>query len=456
MDAAAAGARERAPLQLSALPLSCLLLIFARVPVDTRLRCSEVCRAWRAAVADPSVWRHVDLSCHGGIAGKHCGEALLRAAIVRARGSLQALDVPGRLHNISHAATFAAVAASANSLLTLRVCGARNLDETQALLGAAPALRHLDADVDCDLPSELQQACAALRNEPPFERLRVHTLRVSLYTVDRGTVVARPSAADVLQLASAISLHQPLVCLHLSGTGGDAETVLSLPGVLDAVVSAALSCRRLSRVWLYDCNLSPASAPALARLLSGEAMTELEVYNNATVQLFDADAAVLVARALRANSTLTSLKLEEVDFWADIAAAETLLDALRGHVSLRVLNLTCNEMETGCKRAGYALAKLVAADSRALHRLLFMYSGGADEACLSPVFQALPYNTHLLALKCGHNDDNAKLSEQFARAVVLPTVRANTGLEELDVTADDTPAESALCAAEALVAARRS
>jgi hypothetical protein len=449
MDAAAAGPRERAPLQLSALPLPCLLLILARVPVDTRLRCAEVCRSWRTAVADPSVWRRVDLSPQGGSA--HGTEALLRAAVQRACGGLQALDVSGR-PAISHAALFAAVAANAASLVSLRMSGLQNLDDTLALLGAAPALRHCDADVTCQLPRELQQACSALRNEPPFERLRVHTLHVTLWCAGAGQLV-EPSAADVLQLASAISLHQPLVNLRLDGSFQD-DTPLAAPAVLDAVVSAALSCRRLSCVRMRNCILSPASASALARLLSGDALTELELYNASPVQLFDADASVTVAHALRANATLTSLKLDDVAFWADMTAAETLLDALRGHVSLRVLNLTSNAMETAaCKRAGFALAKLVAADSRALHSLLLNHCS-ADEVCLSPVFQALPYNTHLRTLEC--TTSFTTLSEHFARTVVLPTVRANTGLEELAVAADGTPAESALCAAEELVSARRS
>jgi hypothetical protein len=444
---AAASARERAPMQLSALPLSCLLLIFARVPADARLRCSEVCRAWRAAVADPSVWRRVDLSPQGGVA--FGGEALLRAAVARARGGLQALDASGQ---ISHAALFAAVAANAGSLLSLRVCDTNlDLDETLVLLGTAPALRELDADVKCAVPRELQRVCAVLRSEPPFERLRVRTLSVNLLDIDDdGDIVAQASAADVLQLVSAISVHAPLIGLCLDGLA-NLDEALS-PAMLDAVISAALS-RRLSCVRLQDCCLGPASALALARLLGGDALTELVIYNSEALQLFDADATVSVACALRANATLTSLKLEDVDFWGDAAAAETLLDALQGHVSLRVLDLSYNEMlQSTCKRAGYSLAKLVAANSLALRDLSLRHCG-ADEVCLNPVFQALPYNAHLRMLEC--TSHSAMLSEQFAGAVVLPTVRANASLKLLAVAADKTPAGSALRIAEALVAARR-
>jgi hypothetical protein len=322
------------------------------------------------------------------------------------------------------------------------------------LLGAAPALCELDADIDCTAPPELQQTYAALRNEPPFERLRVRTLSVKLYNADDEGAVVEASAADVLQLMSAIAVHAPLLGLRLEGWENNDEAPMSAPAVLDAVISTVLS-RQLSSLWLRDCFISPASAPALARLLSGDALSELAVQNSESVQLFDADAAVPVARALRANATLTSLKLNDVDFWANEAAVEALLDALRGHVSLRVLDLSSNQMQTtACEHAGCALAKLVAINSRVLHSLSFAYSF-ADEACLNPVFQALPYNAHLRTLGCRNYNHGPLLSNEFAGAVVLPTVRANAGLKVLAVAVDNTPAGSALRAAEALVAARR-
>ena len=42
-------------LDLLALPRPLAAAIFALVPVDTRLRCSEVSRAWRALLADKSL-----------------------------------------------------------------------------------------------------------------------------------------------------------------------------------------------------------------------------------------------------------------------------------------------------------------------------------------------------------------------------------------------------------------
>ncbi len=75
---------------------------------------------------------------------------------------------------------------------------------------------------------------------------------------------------------------------------------------LDAVVDAAIGLR-LPSLTLYLCQLTPASAPALARLISGGSLTDLYVWNGDR-QLLDQPATALVADALRADSTLTSLK----------------------------------------------------------------------------------------------------------------------------------------------------
>jgi hypothetical protein len=82
------------------------------------------------------------------------------------------------------------------------------------------------------------------------------------------------------------------------------DAPLHMPAVLDAVVDAALA-GPLQRVALHSCGLSPASAPALARLLSCDALTFLDCSDHA---LLDAPAAAVLAAALRANATLTSLQ----------------------------------------------------------------------------------------------------------------------------------------------------
>jgi len=75
------------------LPIDVASFVFAQLPVDSRLRCREVCRGWRAFLADARHWQVLDLSLSSGVARR--SPALLRAACERARGMLRELDVSG-------------------------------------------------------------------------------------------------------------------------------------------------------------------------------------------------------------------------------------------------------------------------------------------------------------------------------------------------------------------------
>ncbi len=88
-------AEAEAPLTtvLSALPLPLVLHIFSLLPVDTRLRCAEVCRGWRSVLLERSLWTRLDLSEAPGVRGAALA-ALLRCAAARAGGSLHTLFLP--------------------------------------------------------------------------------------------------------------------------------------------------------------------------------------------------------------------------------------------------------------------------------------------------------------------------------------------------------------------------
>ena len=71
-----------------------LAAVFTLLPVDSRMRCREVSRAWKAFLDQPWLWQCCDLSPASGIVAKpSC--ALLLAATARARGQLRELDVAG-------------------------------------------------------------------------------------------------------------------------------------------------------------------------------------------------------------------------------------------------------------------------------------------------------------------------------------------------------------------------
>ncbi len=282
--------------------------------------------------------------------------------------------------------------------------------DVEALLRAAPQLRVFDADVYCGSVADARRVLTA--NEGLLAPLRVHGLRVR----DRGA-----SQADVLALAAEVASHAWLQELCLA-------VPQQTPAALDAVVDAALA-RRLTALNFWSSGLSPASAPALARLLGGRDIKDLLVLGNAAAApLLDAPAAASLAGALRANTTLTTLTLHNVRLWDDAAAAaSTLLGALTAHPSLRSLSVSCNVVQEADRAAvGASLGALLAANAPALTELDVTWCGLRD-AGMAPLCEALPRNTHLRTLKCAHNG----MSVASSRDVLLPAVRANASLRAL-------------------------
>jgi hypothetical protein len=413
--AAAVAERETA---LPPLPLSVVLHIFSLLPVDCRLRCTEVCRGWRSVLSERSLWTRLELTAESGVrvrAGFNPGApwiALLRCAAARAGGGLQSL----RIDAVTHEALLAVAAANAGALREVHVHTRDRQDdlgfnaaEVEALLVAAPLLRVLATDLISDDDTDIEAARRALRNEAPFGPLRVRRLCVYFRGDDEAGVAA---------FAGDVAGHASLAWLTLD------SAPMNTPATLDAVVDAALA-RRLQSVTLNVCDLSPASAPALARLLSSDALTTLECWE---MHLLDAPAARVLAAALRANSTLTSLTLNDVGVFDDAAAAAELLGALTGHASLRTLCLAFNHMHAANQAAvGAALGTLLAANAPALTEL-DVSECELGNAGLRALFKALPQNTHLRTLDCQDND----VSQAFTRDVLLPAVCANASLRSIN------------------------
>lgn len=77
---------------VAVLPPPFMHAVFSCLPADDRARAASVCRGWRAALADPSLWTHLDLSEESGVVCR-VDDAALRAAAARARGGLQSLTL---------------------------------------------------------------------------------------------------------------------------------------------------------------------------------------------------------------------------------------------------------------------------------------------------------------------------------------------------------------------------
>jgi hypothetical protein len=433
---------QPAPLTLAALPHALLLEVLSRLPADSRLRCAAVCRAWRAALNDRRLWLRLDLSPASGVARAAATEGLLRAAAARAAGQLETLDVSGCVA-LSRAALLEVVRANSASLRELHLRGGCEKREfwlaaqVKALLRAAPHLRACNAAVGT---GDLAVARAMMRAEPPFRALRLHRLCVFSRA---GTEAA------VLELAADL-LH----CVFLRELDFY-SAALDGPAAFDALVDAALACG-LHTLRLYGCYLSTASAPALARLLVGGALAELEIRGLGGDRLLDVPAAAVLGSALRACSTLTALTLRTVRLWRDFGAATTLLGALTGHASLQTLDLSHNQMKDDAAvpaAASAALGALAGANAPALTELdvSWCYLGDAG---LGPLLDALAHNTHLTKLDFSYND----LMDAFVCDALLPAVRANSSLRQLICASvlelPSTAAYHASIEAETLVAQR--
>jgi hypothetical protein len=394
---------------LLSLPHAVVLHIFSLLPVDCRLRCTEVCRGWRSVLLARSLWTRLDLTAASGVRVPREYEtrnALLRCAAARAGGTLQSLQVDSCF---KHATLLEVAAANAGALRELHLRNGLGLgpETIDALLCAAPLLDVFAGDLCCN-GTNLPTACRMLRNEAPFGSLRLRRLQAYLH-----------DEAGVLALAADVAAHASLRGLSLN------EAPLRTAAALDAVVDAALA-RQLQTVTLDRCGLSPASAPALARLLGGGALTTLECVN---MDMMDAPSAAVLAAALRGNATLTSLTLNKTNVFYDADAGVELLGALTGHPSLQTLNLQGNYTLAARKQAalGASFGALIAADA-ALTQLDVSMCGLADDG-LRPLFEALPRNTHLRELDCYHNGARTTIVAD----TVLPAVRANTHLRSLDV-----------------------
>jgi hypothetical protein len=365
--------------------------------------------------------------------------ALLAAAAARAQGALRVLDVTGwhELYRGPNQLTttlervLPVLRSNARSLLELRA--SYLLDEyhrlfstaqVEELLTAAPLLRVLECDVDLGSRNEALAPVPRLLVEPQFAAVRLCRLHIkdSRAQLDVAAVVAR------------LALHASLTCLDLQYVQLDSQPALN--AVVDLAISQ-LQCLQLS-----GCNLSPASLPALTRLLErgsgseGGSLTELDIYNNHNPLLEGAGVPAFCA-ALRA-SRLDKLELAQMRLFDSLQDGLAVVAACTGHLTLRELDLNFNHVNAVAAPAvGAALAALVAANSALLS--LHVYDCNLGDDAARPLFAAVAGSTRLRTLLCSQND----ISAECAREAILPAIQANTSLRELYFGSDITELQQA-------------
>jgi hypothetical protein len=435
-EAASAAARQSP--EFSSLPHAMAQRIFKKLPVDLRARAALVCRSWRDLIAEPTVWTSVNLSPHSGIS-IDATDAVLRGATARAQGQLTFLMLYAGRISVD---TLVEVLTSQQSIHELYW---RNdpfshsfpsFLHVEQVARALPQLPLFNIDVRV---SSVVDAARMLRNESPFQALRVRALCIDGRPVET-------SDAAVLSLVAAISQHKKLDTLLIN------DVSLRTTAVIDAFAAAVTECG-LRDLRISDGGLSPASQPTLLRLLRARKLQVLSIKNNGEA-LFDAAGAAQIADALGQHHKLQYLELTHALLWNDPTVAAVVMRAATRHPSLHALRFNA-DAPLDQAAAGIALCVLCASDSPKL-RMLDIDHVILGDAGMRPLLGALAFTRYLRTLDCC----NVGMSEEFARDVFLPAIRANTSLRKLTASrawggVANGVAPPAVLEAEALVAARR-
>ena len=255
-------------------------------------------RAWRALLTDTTIWERVDLSSSAA----RFSEALLRAAVANAGGQLRALDTNEQPRGDDREVVFVkdplfrliheVVAANAGTLTELRLYTKEfwSTQNVRWLLEAAPALQLLELSV---VIADRQVARDMLRNEPPFQALRLQRL-----TTLRGL----QTTVDVVAFSSELRCHASLEYLFFW------RAALDPTAAMGAVVDACIALR-LRGLMLRMCRVMPASLSELTRLIDAGALREL-IVQNGIAAMFEAghESTRLFVAAVRA-SAMTKLQL---------------------------------------------------------------------------------------------------------------------------------------------------
>ena len=281
---------------LAPLPRGFVRAVFLLLPVDTRLFCSEVSRAWRVLLADKTLFARLDLSTSSGL--KYFSWPLLCAAVAKAGGQLRTLNLTGQLFwgKGDHLQLLREiVTANAATLTELRM-GTRDClsaNQIRYLLRAAPGLSLLETFVF--VWDDYEVLRAMLRNEPPFQALRLRRLDI----VFRGV-----GNEELLILCSALRRHASLEEMLVQGVV--LETAASMGAFVDALIAL-----RLRGLEFFACRIAPVALPELTRLVSAGALRELDVASDG-VRPFDewTGFTQLFCAAVRA-SAMTRLQLDD-------------------------------------------------------------------------------------------------------------------------------------------------
>jgi F-box domain/Leucine Rich repeat len=411
-----AGRRERAATlrtssegtmdPLLSLPDALAFHILSLLPVDSLLLCRGVCASWKRFLdSDTLCWRFIKLS--------HCAVrptlSLLRAAAAAARGHLETLDVRDTPFTAEELTAWLERAKADGGQLQLlqRLLTSFELDcaSAELLVTAASSERVVAAaaslEVHCSVLCSPTEACRLLQLAP----LRLDSLSIST----RLDTLALDAAALGISIGSA-----KVDKLRLS------YARLANKTVLETLTSGLKGVRELA---LVECDLQPASLPALTHLLTEGSLSSLAICGEGAELIRGPGAADFRDAIL--HSQLRSLELSNVSLFTTLAGGLASLAVCTDHASLRVLVLSGNKAHDGSADA--AVGRQLGAMVDTLESLTLVDCGLGDEG-MEPLFNALWRPTsRLRTLDASFNG----VSRECARMTIFPAVCANASLRRL-------------------------
>ena len=319
---------------LAPLPSELAFAVFMLLPLDSRLRCREVCRAWRACLEDVRFWTVADLRPSTGV--RPLTDGLLLSASARACGQMTVLDLTGCSHSTIVEVLKSSTVCKMWSRAALQEVARANLSLTEIRAWDSYHQKgaYLDYVFDAELVSLLIATLPELRllqcdfwtDKWNWEVLGIPAVRV------REAIISGQELLETESLADAMRAHRSLTSLRFWSCD------FLIPDIVGSLVDLAIASR-LETLELQDCRLALRSVPHIARLVASPSLTELRIAGGPEGTTFFADLPTFCG-ALR-TSTLTKLDLSSLRF--GVRPTERLLtvfSALMGHPTLKVLHLT--------------------------------------------------------------------------------------------------------------------
>jgi len=344
-----------------------LVQVLRLLPLDVRAHAACVCRSWRDAAADPTLWLALRFDDGFSLELSNATFALLCARAGAALRELR-LDSPS-CRAVTADGVIAALRAGGCAGVqrltfsaTLRPDrGSRRLSaaQVQQLATACPALQHAACSVRCLSATDVATACAL---PGPLSVFVYHEL---------------DAARAALQLPAQIAELEILAC--------------SLKAACDALREALLTNTTLTELRLVCTGIGDAGAAALGDALRTNAtLSTLELGSGNNIR---GAGAVALANALRTNTTLTTLALHG-NCISDAGAA-AVLKSLRSNTAITTLTLGGNDISVA---GATALADALRTNTT-LATLHLRGQGGIGSARAAALGEVMRTNTTLRTLK---------------------------------------------------------